>query len=69
MTIFISPSGNPEVWDEKPAGYHTEEEWFEAHKDRFYSVVGTNTFRVSHFPYDDIAENEIEVSGPPPDGT
>jgi hypothetical protein len=27
MAIFYSPEGNPEVWDEKPAGYFTEQEW------------------------------------------
>ncbi len=29
--IYISPSGNREVWDEKPDGYYTEEEWAELH--------------------------------------
>lgn len=28
---YYSPSGNPEVWDKKPEGYFTEEEWQEAH--------------------------------------
>lgn len=27
MPVFVSPSGNPEVWAEKPPGYITEEEW------------------------------------------
>ena len=31
MAIFISPSGNPEVWGKKPAGYFTPEEWQAAH--------------------------------------
>lgn len=28
---YYSPSGNLEVWDEKPQGYYTEEEWAELH--------------------------------------
>ena len=31
MPVFISPYGNPEVWDEKPSGYVTAEEWREEH--------------------------------------
>lgn len=27
MPIFISPSGNSEIWKEKPIGYYTPEEW------------------------------------------
>lgn len=27
MPTFVSPSGNPEVWDEKPPGYKELEEW------------------------------------------
>lgn len=29
MTTFFSPDGNPEVWENKPEGYFTEDEWFE----------------------------------------
>ena len=28
---YYSPNGNPEVWDEKPSGYYTVEEWEEMH--------------------------------------
>lgn len=28
---YYSPTGNFEVWDEKPAGYFTEEEWAALH--------------------------------------
>lgn len=28
---YYSPSGNLEVWDKKPDGYYTEEEWAELH--------------------------------------
>lgn len=28
---FFSPSGNPEVWPERPAGYLTADEWFTLH--------------------------------------
>ena len=30
---FYSPSGNPEVWAERPTGYFTLEEWQAAHPD------------------------------------
>lgn len=33
MPEFISPKGNPEIWEEKPEGYFTSAEWFEAHKE------------------------------------
>ena len=31
MPTFISPAGNAEVWEEKPKGYLTAEEWQVAH--------------------------------------
>ena len=31
MAKFYSPSGNFEVWDTKPDGYYTEEEWAALH--------------------------------------
>ena len=31
MATYYSPAGNPEVWDEKPEGYYTVEEWQEMH--------------------------------------
>ena len=31
MAKYYSPDGNLEVWDEKPAGYYTVEEWEEMH--------------------------------------
>jgi hypothetical protein len=31
MNTFISPKGNPEVWEEKPEGYFTPEEWDALH--------------------------------------
>lgn len=27
MPMFIGPDGNPEIWEEKPDGYYTVEEW------------------------------------------
>ena len=27
MSTYISPDGNPEMWDQKPNGYFTPEEW------------------------------------------
>ena len=32
MPTFISPSGNPEIWNEKPEDYLTPEEWDAAHQ-------------------------------------
>lgn len=29
---YISPSGNPEIWNTRPAGYFTPEEWEEMHR-------------------------------------
>ena len=31
MGAYYSPEGNYEIWDEKPAGYFTTEEWLELH--------------------------------------
>ena len=31
MTTFFSPSGNPEIWDDKPEGYLTQDEWDSLH--------------------------------------
>ena len=31
MSTYYSPTGNPEVWEEKPGGYFTVEEWQEMH--------------------------------------
>ena len=31
MSIFVSPQGNPEIWESKPKGYFTPEEWLAAH--------------------------------------
>ena len=31
MAKYYSPEGNIEVWDEKPQGYYTVEEWQEMH--------------------------------------
>ena len=31
MPKYYSPDGNLEVWEEKPQGYYTEEEWQEMH--------------------------------------
>lgn len=36
MPTFYSPSGNAEVWEEKPEGYMTPEEWKEQHPDPVY---------------------------------
>lgn len=33
MGKYYSPSGNFEVWEEKPRGYYTEPEWKELHPE------------------------------------
>jgi hypothetical protein len=33
MGRFYSPEGNYEIWDKKPAGYYTLEEWKQLHPD------------------------------------
>lgn len=33
MGKYYSPSGNYEVWEQKPDGYYTEEEWKELHPE------------------------------------
>lgn len=36
MLTYFSPSGNPEIWDKKPAGYSTVEEWEATHPAPVY---------------------------------
>ena len=36
MSKFYSPKGNFEVWDKKPEGYFTEEEWKQLHPEPVY---------------------------------
>lgn len=31
MATYYNPNGNPEVWDTKPDGYYTVDEWQELH--------------------------------------
>lgn len=33
MATYYSPDGNPEVWDRRPGGYYTEDEWRRLHED------------------------------------
>lgn len=33
MGKYYSPNGNFEVWEQKPDGYYTEEEWKELHPE------------------------------------
>ena len=67
MNVFVSPSGNREIWKQKPEGYFTEDEWKALHPDRVYSIAGTPSFRIVPWPYDGLMENEIDMSGLPPD--
>lgn len=36
MPKYYSPEGNIEVWEQKPNGYYTEEEWAEMHPPKPY---------------------------------
>lgn len=67
MGIFISESGNREVWKVKPENYFTEGEWRELHPDKFYSLAGTNSCRTVSYPYDSVLDNEVEMASLPPD--
>lgn len=67
MHVFISPTGNREIWAARPDGYFTEEEWKQIHPDKIYSVIGTNHYRLIVFPYDSVMDNEAEMKGFPPD--
>lgn len=33
MPVYYSSEGNPEIWEEKPLGYLSEEEWEQAHPE------------------------------------
>ena len=46
MAKYYSPDGNLEVWDEKPNGYYTEEEWQELHPPAPY--VPTQDERIAN---------------------
>lgn len=50
MSTFYSPNGNPEVWNEKPEGYYTPNEWRALHPEPKPSF---NDLKAAK--YDDIA--------------
>ena len=57
MGKYYSPTGNFEVWDEKPAGYYTEEEWAELHPPTPYVPSKEEKLAALDAQYDsDIAE-------------
>ena len=45
MPVYYSPSGNPEIWDEKPVGYFTEEEWNNVYQGAFEGNVVFNSYK------------------------
>lgn len=51
MATYYSKSGNPEVWNEKPEGYLTLEEWRELNPLSVAPVSGTS---------DDLLPTSIE---------
>lgn len=57
MGKFYSPQGNFEVWDEKPDGYFTEEEWAEFHPPEPYVPTKEEKLAALDSAYDaDVAE-------------
>ena len=57
MGKYYSPSGNFEVWDEKPAGYFTEEEWAALHPPEPYVPTKEEKLNALDSQYDaDLAE-------------
>ena len=57
MAKFYSPEGNFEVWDTKPDGYFTEEEWREAHPEPVYVPTKEEKLMALDSAFDaDVAE-------------
>lgn len=57
MGKFYSPEGNFEVWDTKPTGYYTEEEWAELHPPEPYVPTKEEQLQALDSQYDaDVAE-------------
>lgn len=52
MTTFYSPDGNPEVWETKPDGYFTEDEWLELHPQE---IIEPELYDYAFIPDTDIA--------------
>jgi hypothetical protein len=57
MGRYYSPEGNYEVWDEKPVGYFTEEEWAALHPPTPYIPTKEEKLAQLDAQYDtDVAE-------------
>ena len=56
MSTYFSPTGNPEVWENKPDGYYTIEEWKELHPDPIpvltFEEVKANKLLDLHYAFD-----------------
>lgn len=47
MSTYISPTGNPEIWPEKPKGYLTQDEWAELHPPAAQTPEETRAARIA----------------------
>ena len=69
MATYYNPNGNPEVWDTKPEGYFTPEEWAELHPPVPYVPTKEEQLAALDAQYDaDKAEivkyfNEAQLAG------
>lgn len=50
MGKYYSPMGNFEVWNEKPQGYYTEEEWKQLHPEPIH--VPTKEEKLAQLEYE-----------------
>lgn len=60
MGKYYSPNGNFEVWEQKPSGYYTEEEWKELHPTPIH--VPTKEEKLAQLEYEYEA-NKNELKG------
>ena len=60
MGKYYSPSGNFEVWDEKPQGYYTVEEWQKLHPEPIH--VPTKAEKLAQLEAEYEAD-KLEIKG------
>ena len=51
MATFFSPEGNPEVWNVKPEGYYTPEEWSALHPPPAPTLEEVRESKLSELAY------------------
>ena len=57
MGKYYSPSGNFEVWEIKPKGYYTEEEWKELHPEPIHVPTKEEKLAMLEAEYKDEKSN------------